>query len=300
MKEHRILSTTFIALLALPQGATADPLTAGDQIGIDPGPQPTENWNNITSDNAGVEVGQVVNLAGGIVDGVSIATSNSQFTNNDGSDNWVGLSSEGGSAPPEFVDSVVTDISGNFNLGDEVPYTVTVSGLSSDFTYELVAVTTARFARIDTVSVNGGEGSPVSRPDAQASGLFHSLSGLEVNESGQLVIEVVDGAATANPILNGVLITVIGTTQAEPIVVEIAQGPPGTDTLDFTWSSQSGRVYDLLASTDLSMPVANWQVFNDGVADYENFPSEGETTTLIGVPVVGDSRFFAIREKTAP
>lgn len=213
---HRILPLA--CLLGSATGTHAAVVALGDKIGIDLGPSTTTNWNNITTNNAGVAAGSVSNLAGTIMDGVSITTSNAQFTNNDGTNNWVGLSTNGGSAPVEFVDSVTTDIAGNYSLGDGSPYTITLSGLDDSFTYSLVAVTTAGYAPIDTVTVNGGTPSAISRPDSQASGLFHSFSGLTTDGSGNITIKVVDTSATSNPILNGALLTVTAIPETSTMV----------------------------------------------------------------------------------
>jgi hypothetical protein len=69
---------------------------------------------------------------------------------------------------------------------------------------------------------------------------------------------------------------------------------------DLSWTSQGGKVYDLLASTDLATPVADWPVYNDGVMLYENIPATGTTTTLTAVPSAVARRFFALREEDAP
>lgn len=69
---------------------------------------------------------------------------------------------------------------------------------------------------------------------------------------------------------------------------------------DFEWSSQPGKVYDLLTSTDLADPISEWPVFDDGVTVYEAIPTAGETTTLTAVPSADPRRFFAMRETDAP
>ena len=205
MKNSLIKISITVGLTVSSQAAS---IAVGDQVGLDFGPTTTNNWNNITSNNAGIPAGEVINLGGVVMDGMSIITSNSQFANNDGTNNWSGLSTEGGAAPAEFVDSVTTDITGNFNLGDGSPYTVILSGLSIGLRYDVTAVTTASFTRIDTVSINGGTPSSISRPDSVA-GAFHSFSGVSANGSGELVITVVDTAATENPVINGLLVTAV-------------------------------------------------------------------------------------------
>lgn len=206
------LSTGLIACTTLTSAVSAAPLVNGTQIGIDLGPTVTANWNNITTNNAGVPVNSVVSLAGPVIDGVEIATSNSQFTNNDGTNNWVGLSTNAGSAPAEFVESVVTDISGNFNVGDANPYTVTVTGLDANLTYDIYVVSTANFTPIDTINILGDVNygpSPISRPDAQNNGLFHTFLGVSTNGAGTLVITSTDTNTSTNPIMNGILINVV-------------------------------------------------------------------------------------------
>jgi YVTN family beta-propeller protein len=191
----------------------AAPLTSGTRIGIDYGPVPTANWNNITSNNAGVAAGSVVGLSGTVIDGVSIATTNAMFTNNDGSDNWNGLASKGGAAPAEFVDSVTTDISGNY--GTTQPYTTTLGGLNPALRYEVFVVCTAGIAttRIDTCTLVGDATygpSAILRANAHNNGLFHTFSDVGANASGTLVIRVADTSGGNNPIVNGILIVAKG------------------------------------------------------------------------------------------
>ena len=61
------------------------PLADGMKLGIDFGPTVTGGWNNITTNNQSIATGSVINLAGAPLDGIAIATANSQFVNNDGS-----------------------------------------------------------------------------------------------------------------------------------------------------------------------------------------------------------------------
>ena len=69
---------------------------------------------------------------------------------------------------------------------------------------------------------------------------------------------------------------------------------------DFEWESQPGKLYDLLTSTDLATPIADWPVYEAGETLYEGIPSDGETTKLTAVPSVDPHRFFAMREYDAP
>jgi hypothetical protein len=66
---------------------------------------------------------------------------------------------------------------------------------------------------------------------------------------------------------------------------------------DFTWTSQAGKEYDLVSSTDLSTAIATWPVW-DGRTGLPATPPEN---VLAGVPGGGDTRrFFALVEKDAP
>lgn len=91
-----------------------------------------------------------------------------------------------------------------------------------------------------------------------------------------------------------------GFAPAGPFPVKITQNPTTTGTFDFAWSSQPGKIYDLLSSTDLATPITDWPVYDDGVTLHDEIPSAGETTTLIAVPSADARRFFAVREFDAP
>jgi len=73
---------------------------------------------------------------------------------------------------------------------------------------------------------------------------------------------------------------------------------------DFSWDSQPDKVYDLVSSTDLASPVAEWPVHDpDGegpLPPYADIPATGTATTLTAVPGDGPKRFFAMVEKAAP
>lgn len=70
-----------------------------------------------------------------------------------------------------------------------------------------------------------------------------------------------------------------------------SEATPGS--FDFEWNSSEGRVYDLVSSDSLAVPVVDWEVF-EGNAE---IAATGERTTLTDVPVSDVRRFFAIVEK---
>jgi hypothetical protein len=102
----------------------------------------------------------------------------------------------------------------------------------------------------------------------------------------------------------------VGTTWADvgpsaaPFQFRIAASTSNPGACDFDWDSQSGKVYDLVTSTDLATPVPTWPVYDPdgpgGNAPYGGIPAVGTTTTLTDVPRDGAKRFFAMVERDAP
>lgn len=72
---------------------------------------------------------------------------------------------------------------------------------------------------------------------------------------------------------------------------------------DFNWPSQSGKVYDLLSSTDLSTAAATWAVYDPdgpgGNDPYGDILATAPTNLLSAVPGSEPARFFAVAEKDA-
>jgi hypothetical protein len=91
------------------------------------------------------------------------------------------------------------------------------------------------------------------------------------------------------------------TATPDPLQLVITQGSTG---FDFEWNSQTGMVYDLVTSLDLSGTPLGWPVYDPdgpgGADPYSDIPSDGLTTVLTSVPADGPSRFFAVVEKDAP
>ena len=204
MKTQRltIALTAFTASLAT-AAVSAAPLAAGMQIGLAPGPNPTDDagndWNDFASTNTTYNT--IHNL-----DGVSVQLAGGGI-NTAGEDNWVGLSTNGGSAPAEFVDSVTTDLLFN-------PLTLTITGLDTSLTYDLYSVShgggSGFDSRQDTHTVTGDVGygsSVVNRGDARVNGTFHTFLGVSPDNTGTIVLATT--APSNNPAFNGLLINVV-------------------------------------------------------------------------------------------
>ena len=217
------LTSVVVCLSLAAVSAKAGPIALGTKIGIDIGPSNTANWNNFAAHET-VGAGSVVDLSGTTVDGVSITTTSvpvgNLFYNNDGANNWAGLSTNGGSAPSEFVDSVTTDIGGSFTGG---LFTITIDGLDTGFLYDIVTVSTAGpTASVETVTVVGASTSaPLGLTRAQTfGGLFHSFSDIAPTAGGTITIE--HTASNGNPISNGVLLTTAEAVIPEPSTLVLA------------------------------------------------------------------------------
>lgn len=151
-------------------------------------------------------------------------------------------------------------------------------------TYDLVATPATTSTGTYDVSINGIE----MISDVPYS--FGSGGG-----NGQINFEV-------RTVANGIALfddLQITTVSPPPPPFNLTIAPNGAN-FDFSWDSQPGKAYDLLTSTDLATPIAEWPIYNDGVTLYENIPATGATTTLTAVPPNGPRRFFAMRKEDGP
>lgn len=76
------------------------------------------------------------------------------------------------------------------------------------------------------------------------------------------------------------------------LILSRSEDTPGT--WDFEWTSKEGKSYDVLSSTDLSIPMEDWETWETDVL------SAGARTRLETVEVENDKRFFVVVEKSAP
>ena len=195
MRRRILLGTLIISVVA--GQAAAVPIGIGTVVGIDLGPTASTNWNNFNS-NSTKAAGTVVDLTGTVVDGVSISTAGANGYNNDGTNGW-------GEVPAgsllDVPDSATTDICWAGGGGAQI--TLTISGLSTSFLYDLAAVTSAGYTRLDTVTITGSgtpQVSAISRPSS-VGGQYHSFTGIAPTVGGVITIGVTDPQAN-NPIIN--------------------------------------------------------------------------------------------------
>ena len=100
----------------------------------------------------------------------------------------------------------------------------------------------------------------------------------------------------------------IGDSYADVTVPLVATSFPLTITrtganYDFSWPSKSGKVYDLLSSTNLSTSPATWAVYDPdgpgGNDPYSDILATASTNVLSNVPASGPARFLVVAEKDA-
>ncbi len=85
-------------------------------------------------------------------------------------------------------------------------------------------------------------------------------------------------------------------TQQLPQPFRLAMILDEPNNYSFNWVSYAGRVYELVSSTNLAIPVGSWPAWDSRT----NILSAGATTTLVNVPGGGPTRFFAVIERTKP
>jgi autotransporter-associated beta strand protein len=287
MKSKALLPGAVLASSFAAHGAA---LLPGTKVGVDYGPTLTANWNNFTG-NGSKAVGTVIHLDGNVSDLLAMTVSNGQFFNNDGTNNWVGLQSNPTSiapnpkAPAEFVDSVTTDIAGNFSLGDGTPFRLVVTGLNPYLAYKVDAVSSAASgSNTESMTILGDATygpTAISRPLTVSQGLYHSFASVLPTTGGELTFNSIDSGAGTNPILNGILIEALAPTAAGlldddgdtmPNWWEVAyQFLPGSSadggSADFDLDGVS-NVDEFLGGSDprdpLSTPPVLWAVDGDG------------------------------------
>ena len=100
----------------------------------------------------------------------------------------------------------------------------------------------------------------------------------------------------------------IGDSYADVTVPLVATSFPLTITrtganYDYSWPSKSGKVYDLLSSTNLSTSPATWAVYDPdgpgGNDPYSDILATASTNVLSNVPASGPARFLVVAEKDA-
>lgn len=278
------------AVLASSFAAHGAPLLPGTKVGIDYGPTLTTNWNNFPNTTPAAlskAAGTVIHLDGTVSDLLAMTVSNVQFINNDGTGTatttWVGLQSNPTSiapnpkAPPEFVDSVTTDIAGNFSLGDANPFRLVVTGMNPYLAYKIDAVSSAASGtNTESLTIVGDISygpSAISRPLTVSQGLYHSFASVLPTTGGQLTFDSIDSGAGTNPIINGVLIEALAPTAAGLLDND-------ADTMPNWWEA----AYQFNPESNVDGGSADFDL--DGVSNVDEFAGGSDPRNPLSVPAV--------------
>lgn len=186
--------------------AASNPIVAGRKIGLAPGTTLTDDAGNDWFDFVGTGTYNTIHdLDGLTVDGLSVTVAGSLGFNTAGENNWVGLSTNGGAAPAEFVDSVTTDLLYN-------DATITITGLDTELRYDIYTVShgggAGHDADEDTHTITGDVSygsSTHTRGDARLNGTFHTFLDVTADSSGQIVL-VTSQPSGSNAAFNGLLL----------------------------------------------------------------------------------------------
>jgi hypothetical protein len=119
---------------------------------------------------------------------------------------------------PDVPDSATTDICWDGGGGAQI--TLTVSGLSTSFLYDIAAVTSAINDRTDTVTVTGAgapQASGIARSSSRA-GQYHSFMGIAPTTGGVITIDVTDPQAN-NPIVNMVRMEAVPVPEPTTVLI---------------------------------------------------------------------------------
>ncbi|YCM46989.1 hypothetical protein V2O64_24405 (plasmid) [Verrucomicrobiaceae bacterium 227] len=115
------------------------------------------------------------------------------------------------------------------------------------------------------------------------------------NTAVGLLIKSHNNNATSSTAFDRLTIGLVPQPNAGPFVVSVTEAG---GSLSFSWESTPGLQYDLLSSTDLSTDPSTWLPFDDGTTTHENIAASGTgTTSLTGIPLSDEKRFFVVLKK---
>lgn len=122
---------------------------------------------------------------------------------------------------------------------------------------------------------------------------FTDTAKLRFNRVGLIAPVAVADTIYHYTFFDDITVTGIPAPAAAPFVATIAPAVDPNTGYDLQWTSQTGKTYSLLASTDLATPVDSWTVVQAGIA-----PTPPQNS--YNVPADGSRRFYVIRETLAP
>jgi hypothetical protein len=148
-------------------------------------------------------------------------------------------------------------------------------------------VTPDYFATQDTWSTLN-----LSFTEAGAGITFTDTAKIRINRVGLVAPVAVADTVNYLTFFDDITVTGIPAAPAAPFVATIAPAVDPNTGYDLQWTSQTGKTYSVLSSTDLATPVDSWTVVQTGIA-----PTPPQNS--YNVPADGVRRFYVIKE-TAP
>jgi hypothetical protein len=260
------------------------------------------NWNNFGAPATGNPPADIADLIDdtGASTGISLTYANATGTTinsiSGAAANYSGPYPAGLFGIPQSAlqDGLFRDVDTSFdlvfaNLDTNLVYNFTLYGARGNFggqtTYTATGANSAEGV-ISTVFNNSTE--------------FVTLTNIQPTAEGEIVLKVAGTQPNGSFSTDDGSLNFIGITSAVPtgdLQLRIAANPSNPGNYDFDWDSQSGKIYDLVSSTDLTTAPATWSVW-DGRSD---IASGGTVTSLANVPGGGDlRRFFVVVEKNPP
>jgi hypothetical protein len=132
----------------------------------------------------------------------------------------------------------------------------------------------------------------LSFTEAGAGITFTDTAKLRFNRVGLVAPVAVADTIYHYTFFDDITVTGVPATVA-PFVATIAPAAEPNTGYDLQWTSQTGKTYSVLGSTDLATPVDSWTVVQAGIA-----PTPPQNS--YHVPADGPRRFYVIRETAAP
>jgi hypothetical protein len=150
-------------------------------------------------------------------------------------------------------------------------------------------VTPNYFATQDTWSTLN-----LSFTEAGAGITFTDTAKIRINRVGLVAPVTVGETVNHFTFFDDITVTGIPTSApAAPFVATIVPAVDPNTGYDLQWTSQTGKTYSVLASTDLATPVDTWTVVQTGIA-----PTPPQNS--YNVPSDGPRRFYVIKETLTP
>ena len=201
-------------------------------------------------------------------------------TSNDGSTLWYHIAFTFQGANPGQDDGLVEIFIDGVSVG---------SAATSNETIPIAGLTPLAAGQTSDRTTDGAG----RRPYLSGRGMNGLIDEITLYNAALSLAQIQQLAAGANP---EVVAPVPPPAPPAPLLM-IAQD---ASELEFSWLADEERVYDILSNVDLTLPPSKWVIYDDGVTIFNDIVAGEGMFTLSGVQMIGDQRFFVLREEDAP